>query len=102
VVVEFLRLEDMPRTVLIRLALPPLTSLAVTTFAYAQAAVEYAAKSSSSALSGSGGSARLCACPVDDSFITCLRETYPVAFDVTAVAICVIVFTLLFRRVRRV
>ena len=92
----------MPRTVLIRLALPPVTSLAVTTAAYAQAAVEYATKSSSSALSGSGGSARLGACPVDGSFITCLRQAYPVTFDVAAVVICVIVFSLLFRRVRRV
>jgi hypothetical protein len=86
-VLKFSLLDGMPNTVLTRFVLRSLSGLAIATAAYAQAAVEYAAKSSSSALSGSGGGARL---------------SYPVVFYAATVAACVFVVSLLFRQGRRV
>lgn len=99
---EFSLLDGMPHTVLTRFVLRSFSGLAMATAAYAQAAVEYAAKSSSSALSGSGGGARLGACPVDGTLLTCVRQSYPVVFYAATVAACVFVVSLLFRQGRRV
>ena len=85
-----------------RFVLRSLSGFALATAAYAQAAVEYAAKSSTSAISGSGGSARLGACPVDGALITCVKQAYPVTFHVAVAGACVFVVTLLFRQGRRV
>jgi hypothetical protein len=85
-----------------RFVLRSLSGLALATAAYAQAAVEYAAKSSTSAISRSGGSARFGACPLDAELITCMKQAYPVTFHVAVAAACVFVVTLLFRQGRRV
>jgi hypothetical protein len=74
--------------VLARSVLRSLGALSLATAAFGQAAVEYAAKSSTSALSGSGGVSHVGVCPVDNALITCLSHTYPVAFQGTVLAIC--------------
>jgi hypothetical protein len=79
-----------------------LGALALANAAYAQAAVEYAAKSASGALSGSGSDVHLGACRIDSTLITCVRQFYPVMFQVVIVAICVFAATLLFRTGRKV
>ena len=76
--------------------------LALATAAFAQAAVEYAAKSSTSALGGTSGGARLGACTVDETFVTCVRQSYPLVFYAATVAVCIFVLTLVFRQGRRV
>jgi len=74
-----------------------LCALSVASAARAQAVVEYAAKSATSAVSGTSGGASLGACRVDSTVISCLRQNYPVAFQVVIVAICLLVAILIFR-----
>ena len=99
-VIELLRLVDLyhmvPPLVLTRC----LCAFALATAAYAQAVVEYAAKSATGALSDSGSRVHLGACPVDDTLITCVRQLYPVTFQVV-IGMCAFVGTLMLRRGRR-
>jgi len=74
-----------------------LCALSVASAARAQAVVEYAAKSATSAASGTSGGASLGACRVDSTVISCLRQNYPVAFQVVLVVICLLVAILIFR-----
>ena len=74
-----------------------LCALSVASAARAQAVVEYAAKSATSAASGTSGGASLGACRVDSTVISCLRQNYPVAFQVVLVVICLLVAILVFR-----
>jgi hypothetical protein len=92
----------MPDIVPPRFVVRSLSGFALATTAYAQAAVEYAAKSATSAISQSGGSARLGACPVDGALITCIKQAYPATFHVAVAAACVFVVALVFRQGRRV
>ena len=57
------------------------------TLAHAQAAVEYAAKSSE--VLGAGGGMHLGACPVDSMLVPCLKQSYPTTFYFGIVAICI-------------
>jgi hypothetical protein len=84
-----------------RVLLRSLCALALSTAAYAQAVVEYAAKSATGAISGSGSGVHLGACPVDSTLITCVRQFYPVTFQVVILAMCAFVGTLMLRRGRR-
>jgi len=74
-----------------------LCALSIASAARAQAVVEYAAKSATSAVSGTSGGASLGACRVDSTVISCLRQNYPVAFQVVLVVICLLVAILIFR-----
>jgi hypothetical protein len=74
-----------------------LCALSIASAARAQAVVEYAAKSATSAVSGTSGGASLGACRVDNTVISCLRQNYPVAFQVVVVVICLLVAILIFR-----
>jgi hypothetical protein len=74
-----------------------LCALSVAAVARAQAVVEYAAKSAVSAGSGTPGGASLGACRVDSTLISCLRQNYPVAFQVVLVVICLLAAVLVFR-----
>jgi len=75
-------------------------ALALAAAARGQAVVEYAAKSATSALSGSGSSAHLGACRVDSTFVTCIRQFYPATFYVAVAVICVFLGTLMYRKSR--
>ncbi len=79
----------------LRVVLRCLYALAIATTLSAQAAVEYAAKSASSALSGSGSVAHLGACRMDSTLIPCIRQFYPVTFYISVAAICLLLGTLL-------
>jgi hypothetical protein len=69
--------------------------------AWSQAAVEYAAKSAQSVGGGSaGGDAYLGSCRVDNTLISCVSHTYPLAFQVSVLAICAGAIFLFFRRQR--
>jgi hypothetical protein len=92
----------MPTLIPPRIVLGCLCALALANAAYAQAAAEYAVKSSTGALSGSGSSIHLGACPVDTSLISCVSHYYPVSIQIAILALCVFVGTLMFRRGRRV
>lgn len=74
-----------------------LCAFSVASAARAQAIVEYASKSATSAVSGTSGGASLGACRVDSTVISCLRQNYPVAFQIVLVAICLLVAILVFR-----
>ena len=85
-----------------RIALGCLCAFALANATYAQAVAEYAAKSATGALSGSGSGVQLGACQVDSTLITCVRASYPVTFYVVILAMCVFVGTLMLRKGRRV
>jgi hypothetical protein len=85
------RVEMMPS----RIALRYLWALTLATAAHAQAAVEYAAKSATSALSGGAKQAHLGVCPVDSTLVPCVRQFYPVTFYVAAAVICVLLWALM-------
>jgi len=74
-----------------------LCALSVASAARAQAIVEYAAKSATSVASSNSGGASLGACRLDSTVISCLRQNYPVAFQIVLVAICVLAAILVFR-----
>jgi hypothetical protein len=56
-----------------RIALRYLWALTLPTVAHAQAAVEYAAKSATSALSGGARQAHLGVCPLDSTLVPCVK-----------------------------
>ena len=85
-----------------RIAQRCLCALAMANTTYAQAVAEYAAKSATGALSGSGSGVQLGACRVDSTLITCVRASYPVTFYVVILAMCVFVGTLMLRKARGV
>lgn len=101
-VIELFPLEEMLTLIPPRNVLGCLCALAMANTAYPQAAVEYAAKSSTGALSGSGSGLHLGACPVDTSLISCVSHYYPVSFQIVILAMCALVGTLMFRKGRRV
>ena len=57
---------------------------------FAQAIVEYAAKSASSAAAGQDRGSLLGGCPLDSALISCINQHYPVAFKVAVVGLCVV------------
>jgi hypothetical protein len=71
--------------------------LSIASAAWAQAIVEYAAKSSTSAASGTSRAARLGACPVDSALLSCLNHHYPAAFQISVVVVCLSVALFLLR-----
>jgi hypothetical protein len=83
-----------------RIVLRCLCALALATVARAQAVAEYAAKSATGALAGSGSSAHLGACPVDSTLVPCIRQFYPVTFYIVVVAICVFLGRLMYPKSR--
>jgi hypothetical protein len=101
-VIELLPLGATPTLIPPRFVLLFLCALSIATAARAQAVVEYAAKSATGALSGSGSGVHLGACRVDSTLMTCARQSYPVTFQVVILAMCVFVGTLIFGRCRRV
>jgi glucose uptake protein GlcU len=60
-----------------RLTLIVIAALACANAGYGQAAVEYALKSSGSAVSASGAPATIGGCLVDAKLLTCLNHSYP-------------------------
>jgi hypothetical protein len=101
-VIELLPLGYMPTLIPPRFVPRFLCALPIATAAHAQAVVEYAAKSATGALSGSGSGVHLGACRVDSTLLTCARQFYPVTFQIVILAMCVFVGTLMFRKGRRV
>jgi hypothetical protein len=83
-----------------RIALRSLSAVSLTSVAHAQAAVEYAAKSATSVLSGGGSGAHMGACPLDSTLIPCIRQFYPVTFYVAVAAICVLLGSLMYPKRR--
>jgi hypothetical protein len=78
-----------------RVILACLYSGAFASIVRAQAAVEYAAKSASSALSGTGAGTHLGVCPLDSAVVSCVHRFYPAAFYFAIVVICVFLGALL-------
>ena len=76
-------------------------ALGFTTAAWAQAAVEYAARSAAGAVSATGGDFHVGACQVDRTLIACVSHLYPKAFQLVMLAICVFIGTVLMVRNRR-
>jgi hypothetical protein len=72
-----------------RSAITALGFAATATLAHAQAAVEYALKSSGGALSA-GRPLYIGVCPVDRSFLDCASRMYPSAFRLTVLALLVL------------
>ena len=70
-----------------RMILRCLFAIGLATVARAQAAVEYAAKSSAVPAAGSGMHVGVCA--LDTMFVPCVRHFYPLAFYTAIVAACV-------------
>jgi hypothetical protein len=68
--------------------------------AQAQAAVEYAAKSATGALSGDGSGMHLGACRLDSTVIHCVKQFYPRMFYVAIVVICVLLSALMYPKSR--
>ena len=83
-----------------RIALRYLWALTLPTVAHAQAAVEYAAKSATSALSGGARQAHLGVCPLDRTLVPCVKQFYPVTFYVAAGIICVLLWALMYPKRR--
>lgn len=61
----------------------------------AQAAVEYAAKSASSAVSTSGTAEHLGVCPIDGALVHCVHRYYPEAFYIGLAVLCLVFWALL-------
>jgi hypothetical protein len=74
-----------------RLALGTLAVARCATVAYGQAAVEYALKSSGSAVSGSGAPATMGGCRVDSTLLTCLSRSYPTTTIIVAGLLAVMI-----------
>ena len=74
---------------LLRMPLRCVWALALATIADGQAAIEYAARSGASALSGNGSSLHLGVCQLDSTVVPCVRQYYPAAFYVAIAALCV-------------
>lgn len=83
-----------------RIALRCLYALTLATVTHAQAAVEYAAKSATSALSGGGSSAHLGACQIDSTLIPCIKQFYPMRFFVVVAALCLFFCALMYPKRR--
>ena len=79
------------KSVLSRLVLGILAALACATVGYSQAAVEFALRSSGSAVSGSGAPAAIGGCRVDSTLLTCLSRSYPRATIVVVGLVIVII-----------
>ena len=77
-------------------------ALACTATAAAQAAVEYAARSSASAVSSAGSDLQMGVCPVNASLFRCMRDYYPLTFKVCVVGICLILAAAIMRSFRSV
>lgn len=67
---------------------------------HAQAAVEYATKSASSALSHGGAGIHLGVCPVDSAVVSCVHQYYPMPFYVGIIGICLLLGLLLYPKRR--
>ena len=80
-----------------------LGGLCLATAASGQAIVEYAAKSAAGGAGTRAGSdLYLGACPVDRALIPCVRQLYPVAFQMVVLSICVLLgAVLIVRNLRR-
>ena len=82
--------------------LPAFGALILAASAHAQAAVEYALKSGSGALSGRAKEPlQLGACRVDSDFVSCVARAYPLGFRLAIVGICLIVLYSLVTRLSR-
>lgn len=86
----------MVETIPPRIVLQCVWALTLATVAHAQAAVEYAAKSATSALAGGASSAHLGACRVDSMLVPCIRQVYPLTFYVAVAAIGVFLGALMY------
>ena len=86
-----------------RSVLRSLGGLCLATAAFAQAIVEYAAKSAAGAgaASGAGSDFAIGACRVDSSLIPCLRHLYPMTFQVLILVVCIFVGSAVMLRNRR-
>ena len=84
----------------LRMAFRCLCSVTLVTAAHAQAAVEYAAKSATGAVSGAASSPHLGACPLDSTLVPCLRQFYPATFYAAVAIICVLLLGLIYPKRR--
>ena len=84
-----------------RLAVRCVGVVATTTAVYAQAAVEYALRTGAAAASGTRDSLFIGACRVDSSFISCASRTYPTAFKLGLIGLCILIVMALVNHRRR-
>ena len=77
------------KALLSRLTLIILAALACAIDGYGQAAVEYALKSSGSAVPASGAGAIIGGCRVDSTLLTCLSHAYPKTTIIVVVLLAV-------------
>jgi hypothetical protein len=85
------------KALLSRLTLIVLAALTCATVGYGQAAVEYALKSSGSAVSASGADAAIGVCRVDSTLLTCLSHSYPKTTIIVIVLLALMVMRYLTR-----
>jgi hypothetical protein len=67
---------------------------------YAQAAVEYAAKSAGAALGNTAARIHFGVCPLDSALVACVHKRYPATFYVALIVICFLFGKLLYPRRR--
>ena len=72
----------------------------MSTHAYGQAGLEYAARTAGSAITNGSGALHVGSCPLDISVIPCMQHYYPTAFYVGVVGICLIVGYALYPKCR--
>jgi hypothetical protein len=76
---------------LFRLVLACVSGGILSSCAYAQAAIEYAARTAGTSITNGSGELRLGSCPVDSSVLPCVQHYYPTAFYVAVVSVCLVV-----------
>jgi len=85
------------KSLLSRLTLKILVALACVTVGHGQTAVEYALKSSGSAVSGHAADATVGGCKVDSTLLTCLSRSYPKIMIMVAGLLAVLIMRQLTR-----
>ncbi len=89
--------SDGGTAMLSRVASGFLAALASAAAAHGQAAAEYAARSTGSAISASGGDAAIGGCVVGSTLLTCLSRSYPK----TTIVVIGLLVVMIFRWVNR-
>ena len=70
-----------------RVLLPLVYAGTTSTLAYAQASLDYAARSVGSVMANGPGQLYLGACPMDNSVMTCVHQYYPTVFNFSVLGI---------------
>jgi hypothetical protein len=83
-----------------RIIMRCLCAVASTAVVHAQAAVEYAAKSASGALSGDASAIHVGVCRLDSNLVPCVKHFYPTTFYVAIIASCIVLGVLMYPKRR--